>query len=260
MSNKTHIMLTGATSFIGDSFINNFEDYKLIKYSRYKNEGVSNTYTKDSYEGLMKTLQDASIDTCLHIANFKDKNQNYETQLESQFLQNIKSFGVNKIIYISSYWLDIPELQKSSYVAHKHKIETEVIENFRYTIFRVGDIFGNRDKRNKLIPYLLLNESKDKLKLKGHPKNIIKPTHVDDVSSVLNETIKNNIFKNKIINLYGSQYTLESFINFYKDSRDKNFSVEFQNENLLNFFYNNTSQETILINSDLKKQLKNLKQ
>lgn len=260
MSDNTNIMLTGATSFIGDSFINKFEDYKLIKYSRNKNGRVNKTYTEDSYESLMKILQATPIDTCLHIANFKDENQNYETKRESQFLQNIKSYGISKIIYISSYWLDIAELQKSSYVTHKKKIETEVIENFQHTIFRVGDIFGDKDKRDKLIPYLLLNESKDKLDLKGHPQNIIKPTHVDDVSSVLNETIKNNIFENKIINLYGSQYSLESFINLYKDSRKKNFSVKFLNENLLNFFYNDTSHETLLINNDLKKQLKNLKQ
>ena len=87
-------MLTGATSFIGESFINKFEDYKFIKYSRNKNGRVNDTYTGDSHEGLMKIIQDNLIDTCLHIANFKDENQNYETKRESQFLQNIKSYGI----------------------------------------------------------------------------------------------------------------------------------------------------------------------
>tara|TARA_B110000003_G_scaffold275862_1_gene319808 strand:- start:669 stop:1451 length:783 start_codon:yes stop_codon:yes gene_type:complete len=255
MSIKQNLLITGHTSFLGKTFMRNLQGYELIKYSRIQNKKDSLSFSEESLDDLMKIVENRSIKMCVHIANFKDKNQEYDTEKEIEFIAKLNSYGIKKIVYISSYWVDILKLANDEYVSHKLQIEHEIMNKFSYNILRVGDIFGSNDTRDKLIPYLLVNENQSNIKLYGNPENIIKPIHVNDVCKVLNEIITNKSSKNRTIDLYSDAYSLEEFIKIFKESRNKKFSVEYKNMNNLNFEYKSTSNEKTLIENDLKKQL-----
>ena len=156
MKKNNNFLITGATSFTGNNFIQTYNIFNYLAYIKGNKDNSENIEYVSDLNILSKTIKDRSIDTCIHIANFKqDTTDEFETDKEKIFLKQIKSSGINKIVYLSSYWVDLKTLENNKYVLHKKDIEIEIKNNFTFVILRIGDIYGSNDTRQKLLPYLI---------------------------------------------------------------------------------------------------------
>ena len=259
MKKNNNFLITGATSFTGNNFIQTNNIYNYLAYIKGNKNNSDNIEYVSDLNILSEKIKDKSIDTCIHIANFKDKiTDKFDTDIEINFLKQIKSSGISKIIYLSSYWVDLKTLENNEYVLHKKNIEFEIKKKFTFVILRIGDIYGANDKRQKLLPYLLKNENQDNIELEGHPKNLIKPVSLNSISSFITELFSNTLYKNKTVDFFGEDYYLEDFINLFKESRDKKFVTTYKGNTNYQNSYKSTSDETIIVNEDLYNNLKAL--
>lgn len=260
MKKKHTFLITGATSFTGNNFIQINNNYNYLAYVKGNKVNSENIEYVSDLNVLTEKIKDKSINTCIHIANFKHETTNeFDTEKEINFLNQIKSFGINKIIYLSSYWVDLKTLENNKYVIHKKNIELEIGKKFIFVILRIGDIYGANDTRQKLLPYLLKNENQDIIELDGHPKNLIKPLSINSICSFITELFSNTLYMNKTIDFYGEDYYLEDIVNLFKESREKKFVTTYKGNTNYHNSYKSTSDETIVVNEDLYNNIKALR-
>lgn len=124
-----------------------------------------------------------------------------EFNREKVLLKNyLKKYGKNKhFIYFSTCSIYDTYFERSEYTKHKIKMEKIVIEKaFSYNIFRLPQVLG-KNNRNQLIGFLYeaINIEKS-FELFDIERNII---DIEDVFIIIHKILKENIFKNKIINI-----------------------------------------------------------
>lgn len=124
-----------------------------------------------------------------------------EFNREKVLLKNyLKKYGKNKhFIYFSTCSIDDTYFERSEYTKHKINMEKIIIEKaFNYNIFRLPQVLGKNNK-NQLIGFFYESIKMEKsFELFDIERNII---DIKDVFILVDKILKENIFKNQIINI-----------------------------------------------------------
>lgn len=128
------------------------------------------------------------------------KKENFDRELT--LLENvIKENPGTRLVYYSTCSVADEEREQSPYILHKKNIEQFVISEVKnYHIFRVPNVAGLSNNPYTLLNFLIFNilGKKPVTIWKNAERNII---GIDDLYSLANYIIKENFFKNSIINL-----------------------------------------------------------
>ena len=128
------------------------------------------------------------------------KKENFDRELT--LLENvIKENPGTRLVYYSTCSVADEEREQSPYILHKKNIEQFVISEVKnYHIFRVPNVAGLSNNPYTLLNFLIFNilGKKPVTIWKNAERNII---GIDDLHSLANYIIKENFFKNSIINL-----------------------------------------------------------
>lgn len=211
-----NILISGGSSYLGQNLINLLaKNNKVSIYSRDKknffiiNKNLKFTLITNKKE-LFDKLNNEKFDIYINLISDSKKIKNLSgliNSLQANYFLNkqivnrmIKSSNV-RIIQINSYWqlLKTKNRKKFSiYVWGKNKI-TKYLEMAQKNdvldlcILYLGDVYGEKDYRNKLIPSLLKN-----LNLKiNNRSGLFFPTYIKDVSKAVEAIILNNLDSGK---------------------------------------------------------------
>jgi nucleoside-diphosphate-sugar epimerase len=105
-----------------------------------------------------------------------------------------------KIIYFSTCSIEDSSLENSPYISHKLEMEGLVKAANDYLIFRLPQVAGKTENPNTLLNFLYHKiKNQELFKIYGKAsRNIV---DVDDIESIVNYIINENLLKNKIINI-----------------------------------------------------------
>tara|TARA_B100001029_G_C15063999_1_gene461621 strand:+ start:6430 stop:7251 length:822 start_codon:yes stop_codon:yes gene_type:complete len=234
-----NIFLTGGTSYLGRNLIektNNVNFYAL--QHKNKLEEKENLFiVKNEPKNYHIFFKDNNISHVIHLASSssEDVEKVIKTNINLGFnlLNSALKTRVEKIIFAGSYFQDIYKKNQDFYTLTKDYIED--IQKFYSNTYNLnnsslhfGDIYGPKDSRDKLIPYLLKNENNKEIKFDSDGKAPFTPLFIDDaIESIQNEifTKTKNNFNSKLI--ASELMTVEDFIRDYKTIRGKKFKCIF---------------------------------
>jgi nucleoside-diphosphate-sugar epimerase len=166
MNSSKHILITGATGFIGKEFIQTFsETYQITALVRQIPKNTINTvrYIEFDMNSLLNSQLLKDIDVIIHFAHdFENVDVNVT------FAQKLKRITQKRVIFLSSFSA-IPPLVDSSYAKAKVAQES-VFKND--TIIRAGLVIGNGGLYQKIYSFIkkypfvpLVNGGKQKMQL-----------------------------------------------------------------------------------------------
>ena len=253
----SHILVTGATGFVGKHLIRklnkkNFNVVALVRNTsdleiidKYKLNSNIEIYDAN-YKSIEKIFIEYEISAVIHLASIS--TYSYEIndikkiiasniELGTYILEAMKKFNCCHLINTSSYWQNYsPKNPKPIclYAATKSAFEN-IIDfyclNSKLNVIslKLYDVYGYDDHRNKIISILkkLKDNSEIDMSLGEQKLNM---TFIDDIIEgylvsleILKKLPKNNHMK---YSLYGNEdITLKEIINFYKKITGKKIKV-----------------------------------
>lgn len=141
--------------------------------------------------------------------SLETKNSEFEREF-TLLKKNITENPDKKFVYFSTLSVNDQSKQDSLYVIHKLKIEKYIEENcVQFLILRIGNVVGKGGNPNTLFNYLK-NQISSETEFSVHNKARRLLIDIDDIAKFLT---KNNLLKNKIVNLaFPYYYDLKEII------------------------------------------------
>lgn len=204
------IVVTGASGFVARNLRKYLaeKNVKLISISRkdfkkFKNE---TKIISDNYEGktIIPTIKNSTA--LIHLVGIGKGSTNYSfNQINVEFTKKIinlcKKSKIKKIIFNSG--LGVSKSTTLSYFISKYQAENEVLNSgLDYTIFRPSYILGKNDYLTKSLKQQIKNGT---ILIPGSGNYSIQPIHIDDVTKIIFKSINDKKFRNKILDLVGSE-------------------------------------------------------
>ncbi len=253
----SHILVTGATGFIGKHLIKklNEKNYNVIALvrntsnlkilERYKLNSNIEIYDS-SYKSIENIFVKYKITTVIHLASISTYNCSSKKikellatniELGTFILEAMKKYNCYQLINTSSFWQEYSIQQRSPiclYAATKTAFEN-IIDYFclnnklNAISLKLYDVYGRDDHRNKIIS--VLNDLKENSLLDmslGEQK--LNMTYIDDVVDAYLISIeilkKETKSKHLKYSVYGAEnVTLKELINIYKIVSRKKIKV-----------------------------------
>lgn len=204
------IVVTGASGFVARNLRKYLaeKNVKLISISRkdfkkFKNE---TKIISDNYEGKTIIPKIKNSTALIHLVGIGKETTNYSfNQINVEFTKKIidlcKKSKIKKIIFNSG--LGVSKSTTLSYFISKYQAENEVLNSgLDYTIFRPSYILGKNDYLTKSLKQQIKNGT---ILIPGSGNYSIQPIHIDDVSKIIFKSINDKKFRNKILDLVGSE-------------------------------------------------------
>jgi nucleoside-diphosphate-sugar epimerase len=216
-----NVLVTGCTGFLGKeliTFLSMGRKYNLLCLVR-PNSDYNFLKKLDvdiiEWDFSNKTTPEINrkIDVLIHLAGISPRpgqkdNQIFEENIEiTKKLVNLLN-DVNHIVFSST---DIVNL-KNSYSESKLKCE-KLIKNssIRYTILRIGPIFGKNGKHGSASKIINFIDKKKFFPVPQDSKIKIQPIFIEDVIKFIDEVIVNKKYHNTICNVVGNPISLIEF-------------------------------------------------
>ena len=217
-----NILVTGASGFIGSHLIKKLAakpDYKVTALARKqgsmptKNANVKVIECDILDSERIKAIGGFEPDVVIHLAaikeHFKSKTAILSTNIEGtrNLLENFGS--AKQFIFASS---TLVTSASDQYSESKKKCEEIIKESgVNYTILRIAPVFGSGDRTNLTRLIELIRDGKA-IPIPGDGKQLIQPTHVDDVVEAMASSVLNSECFNKTLVIAGNPITLKEFI------------------------------------------------
>lgn len=134
------------------------------------------------------------------VSNSKEISRDEFNKEEKLLDFYLEKYGKNKhFVYFSTCSVYDTYFERSEYTKHKINMEKIIIEKaFNYNIFRLPQVLGKNNK-NQLIGFFYESIKMEKsFELFDIERNII---DIKDVFTLVDKILKENIFKNQIINI-----------------------------------------------------------
>lgn len=187
--------------------------YKLIKKINYDfvinaaGYGGNNLINKKK---IAYTNHFKIIKTLLNNLNLKKKTKLIHFGSSSEYGKNIAPIKETvKCKPLNGYG-------KSKFQATKYILGFKN-KNFKFVIFRLFQIYGKFQNKNKLIPYVIENCKKNKSFKVSHGNQLRDYLHISDLVNVVKESLSNSKIENKIINLgSGEKLKVKKIINIIR--------------------------------------------
>ena len=272
-----NIFITGGSSYLGGFVLNYFPNlnfFALKNNSEINFNSNVHIINKNEFFKSNNFFMDNKIDTIIHLASFTNRNNDkkfYQEIIETNvnlgklIVDMSKQSSVKKFLNFGSYSQLIFPKPPNLYVETKNRFQKYLENNNKnfergVTNFYLGDLYGPNDSRNKLIPYLLMNENNEKIEFESNGMGSFSPIHIDDVLKVIEKELELDHkvnFKNSV--LATEIMTMKNFIAIYKKIRNKNF-LESYNLSQVNPYSNFQKLNTLAFNEsiDLKTGLSSL--
>jgi len=215
------VVITGANGFVGKNvgkFLskNGFHVIGLVRKGREKSINFRSAILSETFSenNLVSKIKGSSA--LLHFIGQgrQTVNSDYEkvnVSLTKNVIKLCKRAKIKKIIYISG--LGVDEYATLGYFISKYKAEQEIIHSgLDYTILRASYIIGKDDPLSKNLQRQI---KKGKVVIPGSGNYRFQPVFIGDVAKVMNKSIMENSFSNKILDLAGPQ--IVSYNTFVKE-------------------------------------------
>lgn len=226
-----NILVTGATGFIGSHLVTKLAanpGYKVYAAARtsaatpgLKRENVVPVQCDILHSDNVREAA-AGADVVVHLAAVKEHYKSQETIISTnvQGTKNLleHSRHVKQFIFSSSTLAVNP---LDVYSESKKQCETLIEQSgVNYTILRVGPVFGSGDTTNLTRLIGLVRDGRA-IPIPGDGKQLIQPTHVDDVVKAMTSLIANSEFFNRTAVVAGRPITLKDFIDLVSRTTGK---------------------------------------
>ena len=231
------ILLTGATGFIGKSFIKKLskKSFKIIALSRKNHRDENNVqYIQDTIrlDKKFSIIKKFEPEVLIHLSwegipNFSKSILKKNIEDQKIFFKKISLFkNLKKIIVTGScleYQNKIGKREESDRLTNLNDLGKTKNERFKFIKKTLNDkirlywlrifyIYGKDQRKGSLIPLLLDSAKKKKLVKLKNVFNSHDYIHVDDVSSVIKKLLLKNI-KSDVYNVgYGRSISIISII------------------------------------------------
>ncbi len=210
MDKLPQIVITGASGFVAKNLRKYLSEQNihLISISRknfksFKNETkiISKTYDEKL---LLPKIKNS--DALIHLIgigkqSIKTDYESINVQLTQKIVNLTKKAKIKKLVYTSG--LGVSTDSSVGYFISKFKAEKSIIDSkINYTIFRPSYIVGKDDLFTK---YLKKSIKKNKIVIPGSGNYLIQPIYVVDVTKLILQSITDEKFKNKTLDLVGPE-------------------------------------------------------
>lgn len=227
-----NILVTGASGFIGLHLVKKLAANPAHRISALTRIGSAIPELKKTNARLIECdITDAerlgrvtgNDDIVIHLAAVKEhyKSRGMIISTNVQGTKNVLDCSRNakQFIFASSTLVSNPT---DAYSESKKQCE-ELIKSsgINYTILRLAPVFGSGDNTNLTKLIELIRDGKA-IPIPGNGKQLIQPTHVDDVVDAIERSISNSAFFNKTSVVAGRPITLEDFIASVGRTLDRN--------------------------------------
>ncbi len=257
---KKKILIIGASGFIGTNCLKYFQNKK--KYKIYTLTKSKQSYSKDvnqivvdliNYKKLEKKLNNISfnfvINTSLYVDHEIDHQKgfrllNYNLKCTYNLIFLLNKSKLEKYIHIGSadeYANNYTKLSEDNNVKAKnyyslskifinnYLILLNQLENFPVIILRPFLIYGEYQKNNRLIPYIITNGLKNKKIELSSKKTKRDFLYVDDFINAIYKAMTKKNINGEIFNIsYGSSFSLEEIVKIIK-SKIESLDVSYNN-------------------------------
>jgi len=229
------IVITGANGFVAKHLRKYLSEknIKLISISRndfkkFKNESkiVSKNYDENT---LLVKIKNS--DALIHLIGIGKQSVNIDyNMINIELTKNIvnlcKKAKIKKIVYISG--LGVSLNSSTGYFISKYHAEKIIINSgLNFTIFRPSYIVGKDDHFTK---YLKKQIRTEEIKIPGSGNYSIQPIYIDDVVQIIFQSLTQSKFKNRIIDLVGSNnITFKQYVRlFSKGTKTKIKTIDLE--------------------------------
>ena len=240
MVKPIQVVVTGASGFVAKNLRKYLSenDVNLISISRnnfrtYKNEQkiISKDY-KEKF--ILNKIKNSNA--LIHLVGIGKQSVeiDYEminVELTKHIVNLAKKAKIKKIVYNSG--LGVSSKTSVGYFISKYKAEKIIVNSgLNYTIFRPSYIVGKDDLFTKFLKKQIKIKT---IEIPGSGQYSIQPIFINDVVTILFQSITEKKFGNKIIDLVGSEYlTFEKYVKLFCRGN----KIKIKKVNLENAYYN----------------------
>lgn len=230
MVNYQKIVVTGASGFIAKNLRKHLsaKNIELISISRndFKNFKCESKIISNYFDekNLLKKIKNS--DALIHLVGIGKQSVNTDyhivnTGLTNHIVNLSKKAKIKKIVYLSG--LGVSSNTLVGYFISKYNAEQQITNSgLNFTIFRPSYIIGKDDYFTK---YLKKQVKKGEIKIPGSGKYSIQPIHINDVVKIIFKSLSEEKFKNKIIDLVGSEtITFEKYVKLFSKGTNTNIN------------------------------------
>ena len=217
------VLVIGGSGFLGSHIADELilQGHEVVIFDQSKSQWVSDEC--EFIEGDITNFSSLSsafngINAVFHLAAVSDLDKAYNdglrtaevnvlgtvNALELSKVNKVSKFVYSSSIYVNSNYGGFYKVSKKA--AEEYIMEYNKLFNLDFTILRYGSIYGPRsDMSNGL--YRIINKAvNDKvIQYEGSIDSVREYIHVNDVSKASVNALKDNIFKNNIINITGQE-------------------------------------------------------
>ena len=240
MAKSFQVVVTGASGFVAKNLRKYLSEnnVNLISISRndfktYKNE--QKIISKD-YDEKIIVKKIKNSDVLIHLVGIGKQSVeiDYEminVELTKHIVNLAKKAKIKKIVYNSG--LGVSSKTSVGYFISKYKAEKIIVNSgLNYTIFRPSYIVGKDDLFTKFLKKQIKIKT---IEIPGSGQYSIQPIFINDVVKILFQSITEKKFRNKIIDLVGSEYlTFEKYVKLFCRGN----KIKIKKVNLENAYYN----------------------
>jgi len=222
------ILLTGGSGFVGSNLLKKFHD----KFNVYSVDARLNNYFNKDKQFILDLSKDENYDqlkkkkfeVCIHTAGvFKNKKDiNKTTSMDTNIINFCNKQNI-KLIYLSTFLINVSP--DSDYAELKLNAEQKIKNgNFSYVIIRPESIYSlNEKKINFYKKFKVFNRT-----LSFPRKKVFRsPSHINDLSKLIEIIIKKNKFTNKIYEFGGPKISYEDMLIKCNNGRLKVYDIPF---------------------------------
>jgi nucleoside-diphosphate-sugar epimerase len=228
-----NILVTGASGFIGSHLVKKLAANPAYKVSVLTRKQGPISPTKDANviavecdildSNRLKEIGGIAPDVVIHLASikehFKNKDEIFSTNVEGTKNLLERFAQVKQFIFASS---TLVSRLSDAYSESKRQCEVIIKDSsVNYTILRIAPVFGAGDRTNLTRLIELIRDGKT-IPIPGDGKQMIQPTHVDDVVNAMESSILNQEYFNKTLTIAGNPITLKGFIDSVSKIVDRN--------------------------------------
>ena len=220
------ILVMGGNQFVGKEIVKKFLEKKYQVYvlnrgiRKNNEEAIFLEADRNNFNEMENVLKNIDVDIIVDVSAYterqvdilhkimKNRFKQYILISSASVYNNIESTPVNEDSQTGENLL-WGEYSKNKYLAEKKTIENSNLYNFKYTIFRPFYIYGIGNNLNR--ENYFFSRIKYNLPIYIPSKNnTIQFGYVEDLASVIENSMGNSDFYNQTFNISGNEYVTMS--------------------------------------------------